>query len=212
LDKSGKNKKNSNSFKESDEPRVKNKENEIEKTIIETVNGQSLKQMQIKEDDNYQKKAYNDEIILFKSREIGVECPESQTGEHIFINNICMCGKVTDIILEDEEEYDDEGNVCPKSKTGNHHFKNGEQNCFYCNAQKNPRMTIVKSIRKANREDLSILNNNPFILDAQECVQSSLAATKKINKKVRFSKDIADEIKDLNVDNIDKSNQNSNRK
>lgn len=83
----------------------------------------------------------------------------------MYFNNICICGKVSDVIEEDEEEYDDEGKICPNSYTGNHHFKGGSLNCKYCGIQKTNLMTIRKSIKKANRKDSSFMNNNPFVLE-----------------------------------------------
>jgi hypothetical protein len=126
------------------------------------INGVTLK---ADNEKNLPKKIFSICINILKSNEYGETCPESQTGEHIYINNICMCGKVCEVIEEDEEEYDDEGNCCPKSKSGNHHFRAGAKSCFYCSVVKTERMTIRKTMKKAQVEDLSILNNNPFILE-----------------------------------------------
>ena len=56
-------------------------------------------------------------------------CKENKEGIHMYKNNICRCGKVIDIIHEDEEENDEEGTICLLSNTGNHHYVNGE--CKY---------------------------------------------------------------------------------
>ncbi len=70
-----------------------------------------------------------------------------------------------DVIEEDEEEYDEEGKICLSSYTGNHHFKGKDINCKYCGILKSARMSIRKSIKKSNRQDSSMLNNNPLSLD-----------------------------------------------
>jgi len=115
------------------------------------------------------------QIIYHKAMEFGEFCKETQSGQHIYINNICVCGKVIDIIEEDEEEYDEEGKPCPKSNTGNHHFVGGSSNCKYCGILKSPtRMTIRKSIKKTNKQDLSFINNNPISLDEKGRSSKSL--------------------------------------
>ena len=102
----------------------------------------------------------------FKKLEFGERCKETQSGDHIYIDNICICGKVTDIIEEDEEEYDDEGKPCLKSKTGNHHFVGDSLNCKYCLLLKTQMtvMSIRKSIKKSNKADIELLNRDPLVL------------------------------------------------
>lgn len=76
----------------------------------------------------------------------GEQCKENKEGFHMYKNNICRCGKVIDIIHEDEEENDEEGQICLLSNTGNHHYVNGE--CKYCNILQSRRYSIVKQITK----------------------------------------------------------------
>jgi len=76
------------------------------------------------------------------------KCKETQSGDHIYVNNICICGKVIDIIEEDEEEYDEEGEPCLKSNTGNHHYVGANSNCYYCGKTKTNWMLVRKSTRK----------------------------------------------------------------
>lgn len=73
-------------------------------------------------------------------------CKENPEGVHMYKNNICTCGKVIDIIQEDEEEYDEEGKICLRSNTGNHHYINGE--CKYCHILESRRYSLSKQIMK----------------------------------------------------------------
>jgi len=66
----------------------------------------------------------------------------------MYKNNICPCGKVINIIQEDEEEYDEEGKVCLISNTGNHHFVKGM--CKYCESMQTRRVSFVKQINQIN--------------------------------------------------------------
>ncbi len=95
----------------------------------------------------------------------GEICPANESGDHIYIDNICGCGKVIDIIEEDEEEYDEEGKICPHSKTGNHHFKSGSASCKYCGVLKSLRMTLRRSVLRAPKKEASFLNHTPLLLD-----------------------------------------------
>jgi len=129
-------------------------------------------------------------------------CKMNVNGVHIYRDNICSCGKVTDIIEEDEEEYDEEGKICPNSKTGNHHFKGNCNNCYYCGVEKNRLMSLRKSVRKSNLQDLSIINKNPFNLEGKsgskkslgfqispiDCNDSPIFSIRKEDEDIRFSK------------------------
>ena len=91
----------------------------------------------------------------------GSSCPKTQNGEHIYSNNICICGKVSEIIEEDEEEYDEEGKPCPLSYTGNHHFVGANVRCKYCDVLKNNLMTI----KKMSKRRMSMMSM--FVLEEQ---------------------------------------------
>lgn len=93
-------------------------------------------------------------------------CTINPEGVHMYKNNICNCGKVIDIIQEDDEEYDDDENFCLISKTGNHHYVNGL--CSYCSCQNSEkanfgfqikRMNTMKKMSGAEVYDLVTLGN-----------------------------------------------------
>jgi len=106
------------------------------------MNYKNIKNIKISE-----RKEVNEELkyLHLQDRDI---CKENKLGDHIYVNNICICGKVIDIIEEDEEEYDEEGEPCLKSNTGNHHYVGANSNCYYCEKTKTKYMFSRKSTKK----------------------------------------------------------------
>jgi len=79
-------------------------------------------------------------------------CCEHSNGIHFYKNNICSCGRVVEVIEEDEEEDDFDGGVlCSISETGNHHFELNSK-CKYCGSMRSRRTTL----RKKNSSILEI--------------------------------------------------------
>jgi len=74
-------------------------------------------------------------------------CLKNPEGIHMYINNICACGKVIDIIEEDEEENDAESKFCLRSKTGNHHYE--KDICKYCGCCETERVLLSKQILRS---------------------------------------------------------------